>query len=92
MAAFVFRHKMLTYTEFLDLEPWEIEMMGNYIDQAEREEWERTRFSAYIAAQTQSTKKLKPTDIMQFKWDAETKSAPTTKEQFEKYKEQMGVK
>ena len=90
MATFVFRHKMMTYTEFMACEPWEIEMIGEYIDQAEREEWERTRFAAYMTAQVQSTKSLKPTDILKFKWDGDGKQEKTTKEQFEEYKRKMG--
>jgi hypothetical protein len=31
--------------------------------------WEQTRFLSYIIAQCQSTKKLKPTDIIKFAWD-----------------------
>lgn len=88
--ALVIRFKLLSYKEFLELEPWEISMFTDLMDDAEREDWERTRFEAYMMAQTQSTKKLKPTDILKFKWDNETKAAPTTKEQFEEYKKKMG--
>jgi hypothetical protein len=35
--------------------------------------WEQTRFIAYVTAQVQSTKKLKPEDIMPFPWDKEGK-------------------
>ena len=43
-----------------------------------------------MTAQTQSTKKLKPTDIIKFKWDNEMTNEATTKEQFEEYKKKMG--
>ena len=70
-------------------------MFADSLEDAEREEWERTRFLAYIAyitalAQTKSTKKLKPTDIIKFKWDNEMTHEATTKEQFEEYKKKMG--
>lgn len=79
----------------MELEPWEIEMFADTLEDAEREAWERTRFACYITAQTQmamaqSKKRIKPTDIIKFKWDNEMKSAPTTKEQFEEYKRKMG--
>ena len=67
-------------------------MFADGLEDAEREEWERTRFEAYIIAQTQSTKKLKPTDIIKFQWDNDNKAHEvTTKEQFEEYKKKMGL-
>lgn len=41
---------------------------GYYKDQ---ENWEQTRLTAYVQAQTNSTKKLKPTDIVKFPWENE---------------------
>lgn len=80
----------MSYKEFLDLEPWEISMFADSLEDAEREEWEHTRFLAYSVFQSQSTKKLKPTDIIKFKWDNEMTHEATTKEQFEEYKKKMG--
>lgn len=37
-----------------------------------KQNWEMTRFKSYITAQSQSTKKLKPKDIIEFSWDNET--------------------
>lgn len=65
-------------------------MFADSLEDAEREEWERTRFLAYSVFQSQSTKKLKPTDIIKFKWDNEMTHEATTKEQFEEYKKKMG--
>jgi len=39
----------------------------------DKESWERARFLSYITAQCNSTKTLKPTDIMKFKWDEDYK-------------------
>ena len=39
------------------------------IEEKNKTEWEQTRFLAYVAAQVNSTKKLKPTDILKFDWD-----------------------
>lgn len=39
---------------------------GYYKDQ---ENWEQTRLTAYVQAQTNSTKKLKPSDIVKFPWE-----------------------
>jgi hypothetical protein len=36
-----------------------------------RNGWEQTRFISYVQAQTQSTKQLKITDIMNLPWDSD---------------------
>lgn len=36
-----------------------------------KENWEQARLISYITAQTQSTKKLKITDIIKFPWEGE---------------------
>lgn len=67
--------------------------MADSLKDAEREEWERTRYLAYVTAQVQNTKKLKPTDVLKLDWDNESKGGnneKTTKEQFEEYKKKMG--
>ena len=53
--------------------------------------WEQTRFIGYITAQTQSTKKLKPTDILSFDWDKEvdSKKSAITNEDIERLKEKV---
>jgi len=65
-------------------------MFADSLEDAERDEWERTRFLAYSVLQSQSKKKMKPTDIIKFKWDNEMTHEATTKEQFEEYKKKMG--
>lgn len=36
-----------------------------------RDSWEQARMVAYVVAQCNSTKSLKPTDIIKFSWDGE---------------------
>ena len=45
---------------------------------------ENTRFISYVIAQTQSTKPLKITDIMQFEWEKGTTKNNTTVSTFER--------
>lgn len=40
--------------------------------------WEQCRFISYIIAQCNSTKKIKPTDILSFTWDKEEKQDKNT--------------
>lgn len=44
-----------------------------------RTSWEQTRIIAYSIIQTNSTKRLSPSDILSFDWDnAESKKTPAT--------------
>lgn len=55
---------------FLDsLQPYELTAILSNIEYSTKQTWEQTRFQTYIQAQTQSSKKLKPTDIIEFGWD-----------------------
>ena len=53
----------------------------------EKTGWEQTRFLGFITAQTQSTKQLKPTDILSFDWDNVSKETTVTNEDRERLKE-----
>lgn len=51
------------------MEFYEINCLLKNIYLKDKESWERARFITYITAQCNSTKTLKPTDIMKFRWD-----------------------
>lgn len=51
------------------MEQYEIAPLVSKLYLKNKESWEQTRLIGYITAQTQSTKKLKPTDIMKFPWE-----------------------
>ena len=51
------------------MEQYEIAPLVSKLYLKNKESWEQTRLLGYITAQTQSTKKLKPTDIMKFPWE-----------------------
>lgn len=50
---------------------YELEALINSLYQKNKESWEQTRLLAYIVAQVNSSKKLKPSDILSFVWDNE---------------------
>jgi hypothetical protein len=52
-----------------EMRPYEVSIMLNYIDNADKTTWEQARMQMYITAQVNSTKKIKPTDIINFSWD-----------------------
>lgn len=55
-----------------------------------RNEYEQTRILSYIIAQSNSSKKLKPSDILKFDWDNQetekTETKQMTKEDIEMYR------
>ncbi len=71
------------------MEWYEVESCLNGLKNKEKNGWEQTRFICYITAQTQSTKKLKPTDILSFEWDnvSENKETTITNNDVERLKE-----
>lgn len=50
---------------------YELEDILDLIKYSYKQEWEQTRFNAFINAQINSSKTLKPTDIIKFDWDNE---------------------
>jgi len=52
-----------------EAQPYELDIYIKKYNQLERSNWEQTRFIAYIIAQCNSKKKLKPDDILKFDWD-----------------------
>lgn len=51
------------------------------LDYSDRPCWERARMQMYIQAQTMSKKKIKPVDIIKFKWDTENESSEVSDEE-----------
>lgn len=54
------------------MQMYELEPLISNLHKKDRNSWEQARMIAYVIAQCNSTKKLKPTDIMQFTWDNDT--------------------
>lgn len=76
------------------MEEWEINTLVNYIPFTDRNSWEQTRTQMYITAQVNSTKKLKPKELLEFAWEQKTpikRIAPTQTEINKKRKEAMEI-
>lgn len=74
---------------FLDEMKWyEVEACIKGLENKNKTSWEQCRFLSYIIAQVNSTKKLKPTDILSFTWDKEedNKNTMITNEDIERLK------
>lgn len=68
------------------MEFYEIPVIVEGINHKHKESWEQTRFISYITAQVNSTKNLKPTDILKFAWDVDTKDTYISNEDVERLK------
>ncbi len=60
------------------MQMYELEPLISNLHKKDRYSWEQARMVAYVIAQCNSTKKLKPTDIMQFTWDEESSTNDTS--------------
>lgn len=57
---------------FLDeMQMYEIDACLDGMSMCYKQDWEQCRMITYMIAQTNSTKKLKPSDIISFPWDKE---------------------
>lgn len=59
------------------MQMYEVRAVMKYQHLAYKDSWEQARMQAYIIAQCNSTKKLKPSDIMKFYWDKEEEGEDT---------------
>ena len=62
------------------MEQYEIAPLINKLYLKSKESWEQTRLLGYITAQTQSTKKIKITDIIKFPWEESVENTRVTNE------------
>lgn len=68
---------------------YELSTLLKNIFRKNKENWEQARLVAYVIAQSNSTKQLKPTDIIKFSWEKEEADEETsiTKEDITRLRE-----
>lgn len=69
------------------MEWYEIEACLDGMEDKYKISWEQTRMICYMVAQVNSRKKLKPSDVMSFKWDETTTSTAISNEDITRLKE-----
>ena len=82
--------KLLPLQYLLDeAQEYEVYLLYDSLQYANRAEWEQTRLIMYVIAQTQSRKKIDMTDIMSLPWDElfEEHNTEMTNEQRDMLKE-----
>lgn len=55
-----------------DMQFYELEAVLEGLQERDKVSWEQARMVAYITAQCNSTKSIKPTDIIKFTWEEAT--------------------
>lgn len=60
------------------MQMYELEPLMANIHKRHKDNWEQARLVAYVVAQSNSSKKLKPADIIQFAWDSEDTATDTS--------------
>ncbi len=62
-----------------EMEPYEIEALTKHGHYAHQDTWEQTRAIMHAVVQSQSTKPVKPDDILAFPWDTPTEEEVAAK-------------
>lgn len=52
---------------------YELQAALKYQYYAHKDDWEQARLISWLIAQTNSTKRIKPTDIIKFDWEEDSK-------------------
>ena len=69
---------IVTVPYYMDeMKPYELKVILDSLHLRIKDDWEQARLIAYMVAQVNSRKKLRPTDIIKFGWENET-STPKT--------------
>lgn len=75
----MFEYKACTLEYFLDfMQPYELAAITEVLEYTTKQEWEQVRFQSYVQAQSQSSKKIKPTDILKFGWEQDNTKKDTS--------------
>ena len=81
MALLCLEYKIVSIPYFMDdMKFYELSPILKNMNVSVKNDWEIGRQICYIIAQSQSTKKIKPSDIMLFPWDEGYKNRPKKKD------------
>lgn len=69
------------------MELYEVKAVMEYEYLSYKDNWEQSRLIAYMIAQTNSTKRLKLTDILKFQWEKEDADTTISNEDMARLRE-----
>lgn len=61
------------------MKPYELDIICDSLHLRTKDSWEQARMIAFVMAQANSKKKLKPTDIIKFAWEKEKEKKETAR-------------
>lgn len=90
----VVQYGIVSLEYFLDkMKSYELSIICDSLHLRTKDSWEQARMVAYMTAQVNSKKKLKPSDIIEFAWENKASqhhqqkdNTPITQEDFERIK------
>lgn len=93
MVLFVLEYKVCSMDYFMDnMSFYEVRTLAKNLNRSVRWGWEMTREIAFVTAQVNSTKRLKPSDIMKFEWDNKKNEQHIDKERLQELASKMKMK
>lgn len=77
---------------FLDKMNWnEVKLLLNEMEVNNRDSWEQTRLIMWSVIQSQSSKKIKPIDVLPLSWDKVKDTPEVTREDVEAFKQRLNL-
>lgn len=77
---------------FLDVMNWdEVSILLDELEVSSRDSWEQTRLMMWSVIQSQSSKKIKPVDLLPFHWDKKSNTQEITREEIEAFKKRKNL-
>lgn len=78
---------------FLDSMNWEdVRILLDEMEVNSRDSWEQTRLMMWATLQSQSSKKIKPCDVLPFSWDQKDTVTEVTRNDVEAFKQRLNLK
>lgn len=78
---------------FLDCMDWhEVGLLLDQLEYSNRDSWEQTRLTMWATLQSQSSKRIKVTDVLPFTWDQAKEIKEVTRDDIESFKKRNNLK
>lgn len=78
---------------FLDSMDWhEVALLLDQLEYSNRDSWEQTRLQMWAVLQSQSSKRIKVTDVLPFSWDKTKEVKEITRNDIEEFKRRNNLK
>lgn len=77
---------------FLDVMNWdEVRILLDELEVSNRDSWEQTRLIMWATFQSQSSKRIKPIDVLPLSWDRIKEAPEVTRADVEEFKKRLNL-